>query len=94
MEFYSLLNSYGHVVYENKKSFEKKNSEKIFFERWNFENFEISKISKISEKSENATFSKNINSQKKSKKKFGIFLIDRKNIFRHFFFQNFFVFVN
>ena len=27
-EFYSLLDSYGHVVYENKKSFEKKFSTK------------------------------------------------------------------
>ena len=34
MEFCSLLESYGHVVYENKKSFEKKVSEKYFFEWW------------------------------------------------------------
>ena len=34
MECYSLLESYGHVVYENKKSFEKKNPEKYFFEWW------------------------------------------------------------
>ena len=31
MEFYSLLNSYGHVVYENKKVLKKKVSRKIFF---------------------------------------------------------------
>ena len=30
MECYSLLDSYGHVVYENKKKFEKKFSENIF----------------------------------------------------------------
>ena len=29
-EFYSLLDSYGYVVYENKKSFEKKILEKYF----------------------------------------------------------------
>ena len=41
MEFCSLLESYGHVVYENKKSFEKKLSEKYFFEWWKIsvENF-------------------------------------------------------
>ena len=31
MEFYSLLNSYGNVVYENKKSFEKKSFPKNIF---------------------------------------------------------------
>ena len=31
MEFYSLLNSYGYVVYENKKVLKKKVSCKIFF---------------------------------------------------------------
>ena len=30
MEFYSLLDSYGHVVYENKKKFGKKFSKNIF----------------------------------------------------------------
>ena len=32
MEFYSLLDSYGYVVYENKKKVLKKKIEKYFFE--------------------------------------------------------------
>ena len=41
MEFCSLLESYGHVVYENKKSFEKKFPEKYFSidEKISVENF-------------------------------------------------------
>ena len=31
MEFYSLLDSYGYVVYENKKVLKKKVTRKIFF---------------------------------------------------------------
>ena len=40
MEFYSLLNSYGYVVYENKKKFRKKFLQKYFFvgsKRMNFQ---------------------------------------------------------
>ena len=58
MEFYSLLNSYGYVVYENKKKFWKKVFRKIFFRvmkkfRSNFFDIFRSKIFII--------FSKNIN---------------------------------
>ena len=41
MEYYSLLGSYIHVVYENKKQFRKNFFEKYFFERWKFWNLKI-----------------------------------------------------
>ena len=82
MEFYSLLNSYGDVVYENKKVFGKKfpekyfsNDEKIstenfdtFFENQHFHFREILRSSKIFENQKNV----------------------RKYFWSDFFFQNFF----
>ena len=87
MEFYSLLNSYGYAVYENKKSFEKKfpknifsSDEKISVEKiWHF--FSKSPFSRFSGFSKKMWFFFDRN-----------FFITRKNIFRETFFQKLFYF--
>ena len=89
MEFCSLLDSYGHVVYENKKSFEKKLSEKYFFEWW--KNFGR----KFWHFFENPPNLENVDFQKKCQKfSTEIFSSLEKIFFGKLFSQNFFIFVN
>ena len=95
MEFYSLLDSYGYVVYENKNTFWKKFSEKYFFDRWNFWNFKNFEIFEKIWKSNIKKLGKWLKCEFLNPKiQARFFLIDRKIFFDNFFFKTFFIFVN